>query len=372
VYDDGSGAGPALYAAGQFTNAGGQPAGRIAKWDGASWSPLGSGINGTVYALAVYDDGSGAGPALIAGGTFAAAGGQAANFIARWDGQAWGTLGTGMNFSVRALAVFDDGSGPGLYAGGQFTSAGAVSANRIARWDGQAWSTLAGGLNDDVLALAVFDEGSGNGPALYAGGELTLADGLSANYAARWDGQAWSALGGGLGKPVHALIEFDDGSGYAAALYAGGPFEVSPAGDSYLARWRCPPVAALSGCFGNPAVLTALDSTAPLGGTFDVSLSAQAFDAGLALLYFGFDGTDAAGCGLPVPNLGELLLSTSLGPFPVGSAHLIAGSVGFHLPVPAVPALLGVEVAFQGFLVGLFEPGLPIEFTNGLWVKLTQ
>jgi hypothetical protein len=31
----------------------------MARWDGASWSPLGSGMNQWVNTLAVYDDGGG-------------------------------------------------------------------------------------------------------------------------------------------------------------------------------------------------------------------------------------------------------------------------------------------------------------------------
>ena len=34
-----------LYAGGDFTTAGGVSANRIAKWDGSSWSALGSGMN---------------------------------------------------------------------------------------------------------------------------------------------------------------------------------------------------------------------------------------------------------------------------------------------------------------------------------------
>jgi len=66
VYDDGGG--PALYAGGSFTSAAGVTVKDIAKWDGASWSALGSGVDGWVYALAVHDDGSGA--ALFVGGAF--------------------------------------------------------------------------------------------------------------------------------------------------------------------------------------------------------------------------------------------------------------------------------------------------------------
>ena len=62
-------------------------------------------------------------------------------------------------------ATFDDesGGGPMLYVGGYFTAAGGTSANYIARWDGTAWSALGSGGNDFVGALAVLDDGAGGG-----------------------------------------------------------------------------------------------------------------------------------------------------------------------------------------------------------------
>ena len=49
-----------VYVGGQFTTAGGVAASRIARWDGSSWSALGTGMdNQAVYALAVDSDGGG-------------------------------------------------------------------------------------------------------------------------------------------------------------------------------------------------------------------------------------------------------------------------------------------------------------------------
>jgi len=96
---------------------------RIVKWDGSSWSALGSGMSGGVYALAV------SGSDLYAGGSFTNAGGSAANGIAKWNGSAWSALGSGMNNTVWALAV----SGSDLYAGGYFTTAGGKVSAYVAR-----------------------------------------------------------------------------------------------------------------------------------------------------------------------------------------------------------------------------------------------
>ena len=90
------------------------------------WQPLGSGMDDAVRSLTIY------GGELIAGGTFTQAGGQPANYIARWDGAQWRPLGSGTNGCVHALAVYNGA----LIAGGAFTDAGRNPASRIARWDG--------------------------------------------------------------------------------------------------------------------------------------------------------------------------------------------------------------------------------------------
>lgn len=243
VFDDGSG--PTLYAAGGFLTAGGTPVNKIAKLEGDHWTPLDTGIGlsgGIVWAMTEFDDGTG--PALYVAGDFFEAGGITVNHIAKWDGSSWSALGAGTNATVRgALAVFDDGTGPALYAGGDFTMAGGVPASRIARWDGQQWSPVEGGTGgfyNSVRALVVHDDGSG--PALYVGGKFETAGGVTVNGIARWDGQAWSEVGKGVSSdpdpvgPVRGLAVFDDGSG--PALYATGQFTLAggvPA--SGIAKW---------------------------------------------------------------------------------------------------------------------------------------
>ena len=113
------------------------------------WLPTFGAQPGTtddVHALATFDDGSG--PALYLGGYFTMAGGVAASRIARFDGASWSALGSGVNAPILALTVFDDGGGPALFAGGGFTLAGGVSASRIARWDGTSWSPQIGRAHD--------------------------------------------------------------------------------------------------------------------------------------------------------------------------------------------------------------------------------
>ncbi len=233
------GSGPGLYAGGAFQTAGGAAASAIARWDGSTWSPLGAGVGGqpigTVNALLVAGDGSDQGPVLYAGGWFETAGGLPARSVARWDGSVWSSLGNGLEGSVRALALFDDGSGPALYAGGSFTMSGDIEVNHIARWDGHAWSPVGAGLDDSVRALAVFDDGSG--PALYAAGDFVASGGTPLERIARWQGKAWSSVpGGGLNGQVDALVVLGEESG--TTLVAGGHFTVAggiPA--ERIAKW---------------------------------------------------------------------------------------------------------------------------------------
>jgi hypothetical protein len=69
-----------LYAGG-FTTAGGFAAHYVEAWNGTGWSPLGSGTNGYVYALAEYDT------ALAVGGAFTEAGDKSSLHIALWTKQ---------------------------------------------------------------------------------------------------------------------------------------------------------------------------------------------------------------------------------------------------------------------------------------------
>ena len=143
-----------------------------------SWLPTFGGLPGTdgeVHALAVYDDGSG--PALYAGGAFTSAGGVQVNRIARWDGSTWAALGSGINDLVLALTVFDDGGGPALFAGGRFNEAG-DGLHRIAKWDGSTWASLGdgmrGNLNETIVeALTVFDDAAPEGLRFYRARQAT-------------------------------------------------------------------------------------------------------------------------------------------------------------------------------------------------------
>jgi hypothetical protein len=113
-----------------------------------SWQALDSGVDASVWALAVH------GGDLIVGGGFTSAGGAAANRIARWDGTGWHALGTGFNSSVHALAVFNNE----IVAGGAFAFAGSTAVSFIAHWTGSSWQPLGNGLDLNVWAMTVHQD----------------------------------------------------------------------------------------------------------------------------------------------------------------------------------------------------------------------
>ncbi|HSC76370.1 MAG TPA: thrombospondin type 3 repeat-containing protein, partial [Pseudomonadales bacterium] len=200
-----------VYIGGSFTLVGDTAANYVARWDGSHWNTLGSGLNGQVRSLAL--DGAGN---LYVAGLFTAAGGVSASGIAKWNGVSWSALGAGIT-GIQALTVDAAGN---VYAGGGFNYSGALG--RVAKWDGVSWSGLGVGMNSSVYALT-FDS---NG-VLYAGGDFTNAGGVSANRIAKWDGTNWSALGSGFSATVRALSV--DSSN---ALYAGGLFS------GYIQKWN--------------------------------------------------------------------------------------------------------------------------------------
>jgi hypothetical protein len=104
------------------------------------------GFDGAVRALARAGSTIYAGGSVYAGGIFGTAGEVSANNVARWDGTSWSALGTGVDVpfphsGVRALAL---DSSANLYAGGDFPVAGGVAVNGLGRWNGTIWSAVAG------------------------------------------------------------------------------------------------------------------------------------------------------------------------------------------------------------------------------------
>lgn len=170
--------------------------------------------------------------------------GEFVPYLGWWDGDRWQPLGLPPNNEVRALLYDDpDGSGPGqgtLYVAGKFTQIGGITANRIAAFDfdtnqWRAIGSVGSGTNDRVNALAMLDEDGAGGlpPVLVAGGYFSVADGQTAYGIAKWDGASWSALDGGVYYRNTSGVVFT-GQVESLLVLPGNPYPRLLAGGQYI------------------------------------------------------------------------------------------------------------------------------------------
>ncbi len=167
--------GESLYAGGDFTS--GQ-ATNIAQWRGGAWVPLGGTINGPVFVLRMVNH------ELYAGGSFSEANGHKAWNLAKWTGTDWVEVGGGLSggsFQTGVWAIEPD-EADGIYVGGDFVVGGPADeqAFRIARWNGNTWERLGSGVNGSVNGLALKQRD------LFVFGNVFSAGGHPSAHVARW------------------------------------------------------------------------------------------------------------------------------------------------------------------------------------------
>jgi trimeric autotransporter adhesin len=203
-----------LWVGGSFWNAGGVPVNLLARWDGTTWSPAGNELPGvsSVLDISVYRG------EIVASSIFDYQGG----LVGRLSGGQWRPIGLGFNSNINTITPYEDGA----VAVGSFVQTPDGSAKGVARWDGESWAELGGGLNATGYTATTYNQ------QLIIGGEFTKAGSTSANRVARFDGQSWKPMGPGFNDGVFAFGE------HLGQLYAGGPFTKSgTTTTSRLARW---------------------------------------------------------------------------------------------------------------------------------------
>ncbi len=247
------------------------------------WQPgFGSiGANGRVRAVTYWDP-DGNGPQslrFVFGGEFTLAGTVVAAGLAqreRSTGQ-WSAMPSGMVDRVHDLAV--DGQNRLVVAGARTTPTGSVHV--VARWNGTAWTQLGGTFDGEVLALTVRSNGD-----VLAGGAFAAHGGTAAVGIAQWNGTAWSPVGAGLGgvaPRVEVLFAAVSGD-----IYVGGRFtSAGGIAANHIARLSGSTWAALGqGLAADVTTLTQMPS-------------GQVFAAGLLQLPSMWDGITWS----PVPGL---------------------------------------------------------------------
>ena len=234
-----------VYAGGFFAEAGTVTVNHIARWDGSQWQPLGSGLidsSPSVNALAFDAQGN-----LYATGRFSWRGDNTAISpgIAKWNGSTWSGIGTGLGgfpypYAIGRALIFDNTGD--LVVAGQFTSAGGLQTKNIARWNGVSWSTFG------TAGPAAGIEAASNGIhalGLNPAGEIVAASGVaiindSVRFEVlRWNGSAWvnAIPHPAVGGVIRTFLIMPDGD-----YVLGGDFKVLGTGNSafhasHLVRW---------------------------------------------------------------------------------------------------------------------------------------
>jgi hypothetical protein len=179
AYDGGT----KIYVGGQFYSAGGVTATNIAYFDqtDSSWHPLGPGLpSGRVDSLACSNG------VVYAGGTFTNAGSLAVQRVAKWDGANWSALGSGITGNGAAAVYGIVISGTNVYVTGNFTNAGGLIASNVARWNGANWSALGSGLDPTHLGSAIAAAGND----IYVGGSFSSAGSKPSQFIGHWNDQS--------------------------------------------------------------------------------------------------------------------------------------------------------------------------------------
>lgn len=187
-----------LIAGGGFSKVGQKSFNSIASWDGMKWAPLGNGLKTKIWSPYVYCMLS-TDSVLYVGGEFDSAGSVNAKNLAKWNGKTWSSLGTGANGKIFSIVVYKNE----IYVGGVFDSIGGIKANRIAKWDGISWQPLGNGMNKGiVLDLCIYQN------ELYTLGNFDSVGNISCNNIARWNGAVWKNVSFGVDNSNAAMINW--------------------------------------------------------------------------------------------------------------------------------------------------------------------
>lgn len=246
---------------GDFAQAGGIVTYQMARWDGSAWNAFG-GLGSEDYIIEMASDGTN----LYVVGSFDEIGGVAASNIAYWDGAAWRAMGTADGDNL-AIAAHD---GAVYMAEMNYNELEHTYTSQLFQWEDSAWAQVGPNITDFIYDLAfspagilyvatqdslawwdaagtswvIVQEGLNDavriafqGTDVILAGSFTQIDGVCASGIARWDGSAWSAIGG----PAHSV----NGPVLAVAgpaendLYLGGNFTcVAGAASNPVAHWN--------------------------------------------------------------------------------------------------------------------------------------
>ena len=276
-----------LYVGGDFTNlANIAEADYFAKYTVSTntWSAVGSGINGSVNAVEITSTGT-----IYIGGNFMEASSDAdCKRVAYWSGSAWTPLATGLNGTVASLKSrgATKSSSAIMLIGGYFTAADGVNGDYICMWDGTQFLSFtdlgADELTGEVLSIDINPNGT-----IIIGGMFQSAIGHPhPDYVAAWRGNSWGALmAGGLDGVVQKVLCAKNGDIYLGGEFAqaGGLTLTDRVVKSVQGAFQ-PLDVDLPGTASIYAICLASDGSLYLGGAFSTAATSENAKTGVVAL----------------------------------------------------------------------------------------
>jgi len=234
----------------------------IARFNGNTWDSLPTGVNGDVLNFKIIND------ELYVMGTFTKAGNIPAYGLAKWDGNQWSDVYSFPNLGSYYIVDIAMYKGE-LYVGGNFYIYG-TPIEDIVKYNGSTWVDVGGGMHggmSGLMRMVVYKN------ELYVAGAFYLQDGNAGNFIQRWDGTNWKGVGGGTLGYNHTISDngqIDDMKVYNDELYIGGVFEYAggvPA--QHIAKWNGTEWCGLGSNFDNNIqMLEFYKDTLYIGGGF--------------------------------------------------------------------------------------------------------
>jgi hypothetical protein len=188
------------------------------------WAPLDNGTDGVVNDLIVYNN------ELYAAGEFSIVGGIVRPNIAKWNGNAWFTVGgpsSILNKKVDKMIIYNNE----LYALGKFTAAGTTTMNGIGKWNGTTWISVGFPISPAF--------GTTFGAAAVFNNELFVisCNGSSSNKVLKYNGTSWVTIG--YSSSQYGVADL---CVYNNELYASGNYTttmpLAPSNNSGICKWN--------------------------------------------------------------------------------------------------------------------------------------
>ena len=195
-----------LYAAGRFLMNIGWGYRYVAKWDGVSWTELGTGsnalsANGDIYTLATDAAGN-----VYAAGNFTNSNNK--RYVAKWNGTSWSEVGTGnnaLNANNTIYSILPDNAG-NIYAAGNFATI-SNPLPHVVKWNGTSWSAVGSGNPFNSAIASLTKDPAGN---IYAAGWFTNAD--DNMYVAKYGYAGVNSVDVGTQGNVPPVISINEGT----------------------------------------------------------------------------------------------------------------------------------------------------------------